>query len=97
MPNCTRHFLNFEWEHHRWRRRVTAADNLPALETDMWGRSVHGTAVRCHKEYVCEVCGTTRGGVSCHCDPAYADHCAIRLAWIERHPDAGAPSSSLTP
>lgn len=89
MASCTRHFLNFEWEHHRWHRRVTAAVNLPAQETDMWGRVVYGDAVRCRKEYVCEVCGATRGGGSCFCDPAYGDQCAIRVEFLKEHPPAG--------
>lgn len=49
----------------------------------MWGRVVNGDFVRCHKQDVCEVCGTTRGDVSCLCDKAYGERCAIRRAWID--------------
>ncbi|MBI2185968.1 MAG: hypothetical protein HYU37_02455 [Acidobacteria bacterium] len=69
-------------EHHYWRRRVTAAESLPTQETNMWGRVVYKEAVRCYKEYVCDACGATRGGGSCFCDPAYGDHCAIRLEFL---------------
>jgi hypothetical protein len=93
MASCTRHFLMFEWEHHRWRRRVTAAVDLPAQETDMWGRTVHGDTVRCYKEYICEACGATRGGGSCFCDPAYGDQCEIRLECLEKQAAATASDS----
>ncbi|MBI4886200.1 MAG: hypothetical protein HY824_03825 [Acidobacteria bacterium] len=87
---CAKHFLNFQWEHHRWRKRVTGAEKQPAPETNMWGRVVHSTYVRCHKEDVCEVCGTTRRDMNCICDTAYGEHCAIRRAWLDQaeHPPA---------
>ncbi len=88
---CTRRFLNFTWEHHHWRRQVTLAENLPSQETDMWGRVMHPAAVRCQKQEVCEACGKTRGEQSCFCDPEYADHCAIRVAWIEESKRQAAP------
>lgn len=81
--NCTRHFLNFQWEHHSWRRHVSSAENVATHETNMWGRVVHGHSVRCHTQYVCETCGKTREDISCLCDTAQADACAIRLAWVD--------------
>ena len=81
--SCTRHFLNFQWEHHAWRRRVSSAENVPVQDTNMWGRVVNGEYVRCHKQDVCEVCGSTRSDVNCLCDTAQAERCTIRRAWID--------------
>jgi hypothetical protein len=79
---CTRHFLNLQWEHHSWRRRVSLAENVPSLETNMWGRPVNRENVRCQKEEVCQVCGKIRRHEGCFCEPAQAERCAIRLDWI---------------
>lgn len=79
---CTRHFLNAEWEHHRWRKRVTLAETLPKQETNMWGRVVSGEFVHCVKHDVCEVCGKTREDISCLCDCAVGERCPIRLEWM---------------
>ena len=84
MASCTRHFLGFHWDHHEWRRQVSADEHLPTHDTNMWGRMVYGDYVRCFKQYVCERCGQTRGEVSCLCDTAHADQCAIRLAYLDR-------------
>ena len=94
---CTRQFLNFRWTAHSWRRRVSSSESVPTRETNMWGRAVHGEAVRCQKLDVCEVCGTTSGGVNCLCDTATAERCEIRRAWIDESsqpaawPDVRAP------
>ncbi len=81
--SCTRHFLTFHWEHHSWRQRVTLAENVPSLETSMWGRPVNREFVRCHKQDVCKACGKIRRDEDCLCDTAHAEHCMIRLAWID--------------
>jgi hypothetical protein len=84
--NCTRHFGNIEWEHHTWRPRVFKTESLPTKETNMWGRTVYGSCVRCFKQEVCTVCGATRNDQSCVCDDAVGEQCAIRLDWLEhRH------------
>ena len=82
--SCTKHFLNFTWERHRWRKRVTYAENAPQHETNMWGRVVDGAYTRCIKHDVCEVCGKTREDINCLCDCDVGDHCAIRRAWIDQ-------------
>ena len=56
--SCTRHVLNFQWERHSWRQRVTASEVLTGHETDMWARGVYRNYTRCDKQDVCEVCGT---------------------------------------
>lgn len=81
--DCTKHFLNFHWEHHVWRRRVSAAERMWSSETDMWGRPVTGDYVRCVTEYVCDVCGKVRTDGFCHCDVARGDACAIRRAFLD--------------
>lgn len=80
--SCTKHFLNFTWEHHSWRPRVTSSEILTCQETDMWARDVDREYVRCDKQDVCEVCGKTRPEVNCLCDMARGEQCAIRRAWI---------------
>ncbi len=80
---CTRHFLNLQWEHHSWRRRVSSTENAPAQGTNMWGRAVNSESGRCHKQDVCEACGKTRRDVDCLCDTAQAERCTIRRAWID--------------
>ena len=79
--SCTRRFLNFEWEHHTWRRRVTSAETLTLQETDMWARDVFRDYVRCDKEQICTECGKVRHQVSCHCDMAQAERCALLNEW----------------
>jgi hypothetical protein len=79
---CTRRFLNFQWEHHRWRRRVTATHRVSIPVTEMWGRRSVVEDVRCHTEYVCDVCGKTRGGAECLCDAAKGDRCAVRREFL---------------
>ena len=88
--NCTRRFLNFQWEHHTWRPRVFGTEMLPTQETNMWGRTVYGTCVRCFKHDVCIACGKTRNNdESCICDTAVGERCAVRLNWLDsQHHDA---------
>ena len=86
--NCTRHFLNVEWEHHSWQPRVSSTDYVITNETNMWGRVVGNTAVRCHKHLVCEVCGKAGDDVECYCDKGRGEQCAIRLACIEESKQA---------
>ena len=86
--SCTRRVLNFEWEHHSWRQRVFFAENVPSLETSMWGRPVNREYVRCHKQQVCEACGKIRRSEDCICDTAHGERCAIRCAWIDRQTPA---------
>lgn len=78
---CTSRFLNFGWEHHHWRPRVSSAETLATHDTNMWGRVVHGKYVRCDKQEVCEECGRTREAMSCICDTSYAEHCGLLRAW----------------
>jgi hypothetical protein len=80
---CSRHFLNFHWEHHAWRRRVLATDRVSTPVTDMWGRPVAEENVRCRTEYVCDVCGKTGGAAECLCDLAKGERCAIRRELID--------------
>lgn len=89
--SCTKHFLNFHWEHHHWRPRVTLAEDVATQETDMWGRHFNTHYVRCHKHEVCAVCGKTRREIPCMCDTSEGQHCAIRLAWLDesQKPAAG--------
>lgn len=88
---CTRHFLNMEWEHHSWKRRVTFSEYMPTAETNQWGRTVHGECVRCDAEWVCVACGKTWPEGSCVCDKAEGEICPPRLAWLEQqsHQSAG--------
>ena len=80
--DCRRQLFGFEWEHHTWRRRVTAAVTVPTSEVTMWGTAASSTCVRCHADYVCERCGTTRQEGNCVCDASHAEHCAVRLEWL---------------
>ena len=82
--SCTRHFLNVQWESHSWHPRVTFAENVATHETNLWGRVVNGECVRCQKQDFCDMCGMTRRNVSCLCDTVRGEHCAIRLAWIDK-------------
>jgi len=81
--SCTRHFLNFEWQHHVWRRRVSSTESLTGRVTDMWGRRVDSERVRCYTERVCDACGEVRPGGDCLCEMQEAERCAVRLACIE--------------
>jgi len=82
--SCTKDVMGVHLTHHAWRPRVTWSDRVTDRDTDMWGRPVINEHVVCHKDEVCEVCGAVRDGVDCLCDPALADRCAIRLAWMDR-------------
>ncbi len=86
--SCTRHFLNFTWEHHSWRPRVVSTQYAPSDDTNMWGRVVHNRFVRCQKEDVCTECGKTRASRNCICDCSEGEECKIRLEALEqaRHP-----------
>ena len=68
---------------HSWRRVVTSSDEVATRVTDMWGRVALEEHVRCHTRYVCDACGQVRDESDCICDPAKAQHCAVRLAWME--------------
>lgn len=85
---CTRHFLNFEWEHHTWRPQVVGEALVHSHETTMWGGSVNQPYTRCQKQLVCEVCGAMTDVHSCVCDPEEGEHCAVRLAWRNRSTQA---------
>ena len=82
--SCTKHFLGWQWEHHRWRKHVTSAENAPQHETNMWGRPINGEFTHCIKHDVCEVCGKTRQDINCLCDCDVAEHCEIRREWISQ-------------
>lgn len=87
---CTRRFMNFQWEHHRWRRRVTAAEILTIQEPDMWARPVYRDYVRCDKEEVCEDCGKVRWAISCQCDMARGEACKLRREYLAASNQASA-------
>lgn len=80
--SCIKTVFGIPWENHRWRRRVTGTEVITAHETDMWARPVYRDYIRCDKEDVCERCGAVRREVSCLCEPAEAERCAIRREWI---------------
>ena len=84
--SCTTRVLNLEWQHHQMHWRVTGAEVITAEEPDMWARPVFREYVRCDKQKVCAVCGTVRQEVSCLCDTAKADHCAIYQEWRSSQP-----------
>jgi hypothetical protein len=88
--NCTKQVPGARWEHHCWRRRVSSTKSWSSPVTDMWGRVFTNEYVACHKQDVCEKCGTTREGPECSCDPAQADRCTLRLACISRTHQASA-------
>lgn len=75
--SCTKHFLNLEWEHHKWRPRVRAFETVTHLETDMWARDVYRDYVRCDKQQICVNCGAIRHEVSCLCDAARGETCPL--------------------
>jgi hypothetical protein len=91
---CTRRFLTFSWQHHAWRRRVSATSRPLTPVTDMWGRRISQESVRCHTEYVCDVCGKVRDGVDCLCDAAKGDRCGVRRAFIDSSPQ---PATEAVP
>lgn len=80
--SCTRRFLNFRWEHHSWRRRVSSFETLVRQETNMWARVVESEFVRCDTQDVCAVCGKVRREVSCICDAVRAERCKLLRASI---------------
>jgi hypothetical protein len=84
VMSCTRHFLNFHWEQHRWRSRVSSAEIMTAEEPDMWGRTVFRDYVRCDKADVCQDCGAVRHPVSCVCDMARGEACRLRQEFLAR-------------
>jgi hypothetical protein len=75
--SCTKRFLNFQWEHHSWRPRVTSYETVTGQETDMWARPVYRDYRRCEKVEVCEDCGEVRHAVSCLCDMERAERCKL--------------------
>jgi hypothetical protein len=75
--SCTKRFLNFQWEHHSWRPRVTGYEILTGQDTNMWARVVERDYTRCDKEEVCTECGKVRHAVSCLCDMERAERCKL--------------------
>jgi hypothetical protein len=83
--SCSKHIFGIEWEHHTWRREVTATDEVPTHHTNMWGREVNGTACRCFTREVCERCGTVRHAqASCICDNEVGEVCPPRVECLRR-------------
>ena len=82
--SCTTRFLGIPLGRHRWHKEVTHTEIITAHEPDMWGRTVERDYVRCDKRRVCKVCGTVRGEVSCLCDAARGEGCAIRLEYLAK-------------
>ena len=80
--SCTTRFLNLDWEHHAWRRRVVATEQVSTPVTEMWGRQSTEENVRCHVNYVCDNCGATRDGEDCLCDQVKGDRCPARLEFL---------------
>jgi hypothetical protein len=80
--SCSKHFLGFQWTRHAWQRRVTLSEPRMSRTTDQWGRVVPVEHVVCHAQYVCRTCGAVRDDGICGCDPAHAEHCAVRVAWL---------------
>lgn len=88
--SCTKHVLNWQWQHHAWRPRVTSSEILTSQETNMWTRVVYRDYVRCDKAWVCANCGTVGRQESCQCDMQAGDACALRLQWMAEAPPAPA-------
>ena len=84
--NCTTRFLGVPLGRHKWHKEVIHAEIMTAQEPDMWARTVYRDYVRCDKREVCEICGTVRRAVSCTCDPARGDQCAIRVEYLAKAP-----------
>jgi len=80
--SCTRNFLVFRWERHKWHRRVTFTKHESFRGTDMWSRAVPVDEVVCRTEYVCTECGAVRRSAYCACDEAIGEECPARLAWL---------------
>jgi len=78
--SCHTHFLNLQWEHHRWRTHVASSELLTMSEMNIWCRVVDKPYVRCDKEAVCEVCGKIGRQWSCVCDMAVGERCRLRNA-----------------
>jgi hypothetical protein len=88
--SCTKHFLNFQWEHHSWRRRVSSSEIVRGQETNMWARVMDRDYMRCDKQDVCEVCGKVRREVSCICDMERGERCKLRRASLAESREATA-------
>lgn len=88
--SCTTRFLNLEWQHHDWRRRVADAEVLEGQDCDMWGRPVFREYVRCDKQEVCNSCGAVRHEKSCICEIAHAEQCPAYLSWRAESEQAAA-------
>jgi hypothetical protein len=82
--SCTTRFVGLPLGLHHWHKEVTHTEILTAREPDMWGRTVLRDYVRCDKRQVCDVCGGVRREVSCLCEPARADKCAIRIDYLAK-------------
>ena len=87
--SCTKHFLNFHWEHHTWRPRVTSWEVVTGEETNMWARVMYRDYVRCDKQEVCAECGAVRHEVSCLCDMAKGERCTLLNAHKSGPPAPG--------
>jgi hypothetical protein len=83
---CTRRFLSFQWESHRWQKMVTGTEIVTSEEPDMWARPVFRDYIRCDKAQVCEVCGKVRHPVSCICDVPRGEVCKPRVAYLKQVP-----------
>lgn len=82
--SCTTRFLGIPMGRHHWRKEVTHAEIITAVEPDLWARVVERDHVRCDKREVCDVCGAVRREVSCLCDPARGQNCAIRIDYLAK-------------
>ena len=78
--SCHKHFLNFQWGHHRWRTHVASSEILTMSEMNIWCRVVDKPYVRCDKQQICEACGEVGRQWSCCCDMEVAEHCTLRNA-----------------
>lgn len=76
---CKSELLPVAFPHHVWRTEVTSTHYLKDQATNMWGRTVYGEHVICHKHEVCERCGEVRSERDCICDLSVGEQCAIRL------------------
>jgi hypothetical protein len=80
--SCHKHFLNLQWEHHRWRRHLVSSEILTMPEMNIWCRVVDKPYVRCDKQSVCEICGKIGQESSCFCDMEVAERCTLRKALV---------------
>lgn len=81
--SCEKHFLNLQWEHHHWRKRVASSEVLTMTEMNIWCRVVDKPYVRCDKQMVCEACGKVGKQWSCVCDMQVGEHCRLRNASVD--------------